>query len=402
MSRWLIVALVASRSACVAADSSVAAIGALLSPMRGEKAREAGPRGASLQLTSVKHELRDWIESRMKPFDRLGDAAKLTSDVNSELRRAGLLCGWDGTEAPCPDWWELGYLSRIEFRRVGAFLVLITHVGIECGFDDSAYLYGWLASAGWRRAWQTEQNTYTEKDYKPQNIESVQVSPYSASNDYLVLTLGTQPWCSSNWRPVYYRVFRPGLDPESKPLIDGYEGAYLGWEPAIQGSIAANDALVEFADRSIDAGVHSRKVIRHYKIDHDQVTRVDPIALSPRDFAEEWLTHEWAKEAAHWSEPDNRRPMLDWHKRLHKDFVGGTKISPTMHCPATPDLWQVGFDLSDPRTPFDKPPKGTYFLVRWRPPYRFTMVSVSDKPFSNCTEKDPPADDQQRTLFPNR
>ena len=39
-----------------------------------------------------------------------------------------------------------------------------------------------------------------------------------------------------------------------------------------------------------------------------------------------------------------------------------------------------------------------YFLVRWRPPYRFTMVSVSDRPSPDCTEKDPEAD-EARSLF---
>jgi len=71
-----------------------------------------------------------------------------------------------------------------------------------------------------------------------------------------------------------------------------------------------------------------------------------------------------------------------------------------MHCPPTPDLWQVGVDFSDPPTPIGAKPKGTYFLVRWRPPYKFTMVDVSDHPSPACTEEDRAADDEYRTLFP--
>jgi len=154
----------------------------------------------------------------------------------------------------------------------------------------------------WRRVWQTEQDTYTEKAYHPQAIQSVLISPYNRANDYLVLTLGVMPWCSSNWHDVYYRVFRLGPDPLAPPLVDGDEFAYIaGDDPPIRGSVTVNDVLVEFPIRSIDTGVFARPAIRHYKIDHDNVKRVDPPALRPRDFMDEWLTHDW-KESAFWSE----------------------------------------------------------------------------------------------------
>ena len=86
--------------------------------------------------------------------------------------------------------------------------------------------------------------------------------------------------------------------------------------------------------------------------------------------------------------------MLDAHEKLHKGFISGDFIYPTMHC-AEPDLWQVGVDFGDPA-------KGTYFLVRWRPPYHFTMVQVSDPASPDCTEEDSAADDEYRTLFPGQ
>ena len=172
--------------------------------------------------------------------------------------------------------------------------------------------------------------------------------------------------------------------------------AYLGRSPPIQGSVGSDDGLVEFTAGSIDGGILSHEATRHYKIDHGEVRCVDPLALSPRDFVDEWLTHDW-KQRAHWLESDNRRSMREWHERLHKS---GELIYPTMHCPATPDLWQVGVDFSDPQPPVGSPPKGTYFLVRWRPPYRFTMVQVGDHPLPECTEEDRNADDEHRALFP--
>jgi hypothetical protein len=55
---------------------------------------------------------------------------------------------------------------------------------------------------------------------------------------------------------------------------------------------------------------------------------------------------------------------------------------------------------SDPATPIGQPPKGVYLTVRWRPPYIFSMINVSDTPTTGCTEEDRSADDEPRTLFP--
>jgi len=166
-----------------------------------------------------------------------------------------------------------------------------------------------------------------------------------------------------------------------------------------RGGIDEHSILVEFTVRSIDAAVHHREAVRQYELNGDRFVRVGPFALSPRDFVDEWLTHRWDETAA-WSDAAGRDALAKWHTRLHRDFVAGDFIDPTMHC-ESPDLWQVGVDLSE----LSKPSVGnigeTWFLVRWEPPYRFTMVSVSDRPSPACQQDDGPAD-EERSLFPER
>jgi hypothetical protein len=221
------------------------------------------------------------------------------------------------------------------------------------------------------------------------------ISPYNRENHYLVLTLASESWCSSNWHRVYYRAFRLGPDLQAAPLVSGAEYAYLGsHDPPIQGSVGADDVLVEFTVGSIDSSVHSREAIRHYSITKNGVRREDPLALSPRDFVDEWIVSDW-RESARWSEEANRPSMLQWHDKLKK--MTGEFIPPTMHCRNNPDLWQVGF--GDAQLSTDTELRGAYFLVRWRPPYRFGMVEVNDRPWPSCTDRDPKAD-APRTLFP--
>jgi hypothetical protein len=373
-------------------DSQLDALRATMLTMRNRKPGSGGPRDATPELTTAKHQLRDWVENNLAEFAQRADELELERKLNRQILDSKLSCDAQA----CPDWYLTGYLGQVKVHRNRGFLVVETGVGIECGFDESAYLYSWNGER-WTRIWQIEQNNYTTKEYKPQTIEDISVSSYSAGNEYMVLVLGSQSWCASNWREIYYRAYRLGPRWDAKPLIDVAQSAFLGRDPPIQGVVTESDVLVEFAAGSF-VGSFTREYVRHYAIDHDTIKRIDPLALSPRDFVSEWLATDW-RESAHWSESANRKAMLDWHNELHRDNLFGDFIYPTRHCPSKPDLWQVGIDLGD-GTPVGSPPSNpVYFTVRWRPPYRFSMVGVSDKPDPACTEKDRNADDEIRTLF---
>ncbi len=318
-----------------------------------------------------------------------GNAIVFASQLNDELQRAGLFC--DDKCIDMVDFNGLGFLdeARAQTKQYGKFLIIRTGVGIVCGFDESAYVYQRIGKE-WKRFWEDEQNTYTEDAYKPQFIDAVLISPTDKQSlGFRILKLGEYQWCTSNWRSVYHRLW--AVTPSgSKLLLDKQEGTFLRNDPPIQGSVGPDDVPIEFATASVDVAVHNREAIRHYSV-RERVQRVDPIALSPRDFVDEWLTQPWS-EAGAWT----TGTLEKQHNELHADSVFGEFLDPTFHC-RTPDLWQVGVDF----TPDSKSHDLTYFLVRWRPPYRFSMVDVRKTPWPNCTEKDPAAD-EWRTLFPTQ
>jgi hypothetical protein len=390
--RFTLLAIVATGWPACAEDALLKDLRSTLLEIRQGPTKSAAPRGGSFRLTVAKHNLRDWVESRLKAFAVRGDEAEFARLLNAELRSAALICGDADGDVACPDWTSSGFLNAVKLSRTHGFIVLQTGVGIECGFDESAYLYSW-SDEGWRRTWQTEQNVYEQGKYQPQTIHDVRVSPYSRTNNYVVMTLGSESWCMSNLHNVYYRVFRFGPDPDAKPLVEGALWARIDGDPPIRGSVTVDDALIEAT--AVGGLEDAYEAVRHYRFDHDDVKRIDPFALSPRDFVYEWLSNEW-RAVASWSEAANRRAMLDRHEKLRNR--NGNLIYPTMHCPQAPDLWQVGIDFGD--APIGSPPKApNYFLVRWRPPYEFRMVEVSDRPRSECTEQDRKAD-EARTLFP--
>ena len=243
--------------------AALAVIRTELEHIRADAPRHEETRGVSPALTTVKHQLRDWVESQLGelPSNRNGeDGAELVlaMRLNEELERARLL---RKAEVVFPqDWSGVGFLApvHLEYRWRQTYLVLQTAVEVQCGFDESAYLYGW-EDGHWKRLWESEQNTYTEKGYTVQYIRAVQVSPPFRNESPYVLTLGTEPWCASNWHNAYIRLWSVDWSGQgTRLLLDQTEVAYLGaHDIPILGSVSDDGALIEYRAGSFDPAIHS-------------------------------------------------------------------------------------------------------------------------------------------------
>lgn len=382
--------------AALAQDAQLDALHATLVTLHAHAAEATIKNsGARPELTAAKHQLRDWIETQLGSLKDIEHKDSLAIQINKAL---------DAVQASDPTGGDnlLGALGDVRLTNESGLLIVTTGVGIVCQYDESAYAYKQI-NGRWQRIWESEQNNYPPTKYAPQHIFAVHVlQPIKQGHQDgapFVMTLGNHWGCASAWHPVYYRVWR--IDPGgSKLLIDDSEVAFLRADTYAEGSIAQDrtkenppvDVLIEFSERSVDAGVHNREAVRHYLIAGDEIRRVDPVALSPRDFVDEWLTRNW-NESGTWSASP---AFQSWHQKLHGDWVGGEFAYPTMHC-QTPDLWQVGFAPEQPQKNFEPEP-AVYFLVRWRPPYHFTMTDIGDKPWPHCAQEDREAD-EWRTLF---
>ena len=230
---------------------------ALLTQEREHALDHLETRGASPETTRVKHALRDWIESRLTPLRQTNEEVVLAFQLNAELRKSGLSCSDlpESSEVRCPEQTLIGFVGDLSLRRSGEFLVVETAVGIDCGNDESAYIYEWRDDR-WQRIWESEQNEYTKEKYLPQRLQAVLISPtnYRPGGDkfeHLVVTLGTYPRCSSNWQPVYYRIWRTTLSGGNpRLLLDENEIGYIS-EP-VQACVWAGDVLIEYAVGSAD------------------------------------------------------------------------------------------------------------------------------------------------------
>ena len=370
-------------SNAAAQDNQLAAVRSTLVPLRAHREERRDTRGATSELTTAKHQLRDWIESRLSKFANTGDPDTIADEFNATLRESQMFC-----EEECLATFFLGYLSDVKVSRERDYLVVQTSLGIYCGYDESAYVYQWTNNR-WQRVFETEQNVYTAKGYAPQTIHAVHISLPGKDGERLLLTLGSKPGCASAFQPVYSRVWRLDARHGSpKLLLQTTEVGYMGRFPPVKGRVAPDDLLIELSLGGIGYGL-SHQVLRHYEIRGDKVKQVDPTEPTPRDFVEEWLDAPW-KQAAERSES---AALKEWHDKLHRDDGLGDDPDPALHCSNRPELWQVGIERHDQ-------PQKTYYMVRWRTPYRFSMVAVSNQTDPGCTEKDAKPEGVG-TLFPD-
>jgi len=143
-----------------------------LDHLRAEAGQHQGTRGATPRLTTIKHELRSWIESQLGQVSSDSNstdvAVPFARRLNAKLKEARLFGAADEITADNPDA-GIGFLGEVnlEYQQRQAYLTVETFLGIQyCGIDESAYVYHWQ-DGHWKRIWETEQNVYTKKGQLP-------------------------------------------------------------------------------------------------------------------------------------------------------------------------------------------------------------------------------------------
>jgi hypothetical protein len=321
--------------------------------------------------------LRDWIESRLPQskdaLDR--ELPLLQTGLKAELWRVGLLAPEQKYDL------EYGYVRDVEVTRPAEYpeaLKVVVGATVPCGVDDVVYIYDY--STGFRRR-------VLESPGHRDHDETVSGVYFAGDADNrLILTLRYAVQCASAWNGLSYDLYR--LTPASAevvPILVGEHG-YYGYEYELR--LKADDLLLELKDRSIDGGLHSRTHILHYRIGPDTAERVDPVALQPQDFVDEWLTRPW-EEMKSRSALSAQDQLEKWHK-LASRFGEFDKVQP---CSEKPDHLQVAVNvdyLGENELP---EPLTLFFLVHQTGPYQFEMAGVSFDEHEGCDGETPPNSD---------
>jgi hypothetical protein len=317
-----------------------------------------------------KNQLRAWFE----PYVQTGGTSEtalaiIEGSLNQQLHDAGL------TVETFPHQGQLGFFEKVKisslYERSPYLLVRAGAMVPACGYDEFFYIYRRDGST-WRR--------YLEFDGqdKPTSLRifDIHVSPPDSSGDRLLLVASTVNACMSRWHTMYFDVFKIG-PPQPVSLVK--DNRFASIDEPYKLRLEPADVLVEFSGDSMDGAALERLHVLHYSINGTNAERVDPVALRPEDFVEEWITRSWP-ESLRWSDAGQLANLEALHSKLNAQRLSG-EFWFAQRCMSKTD-WQVAFQSY-------KPEFVTYFLVRQEATFDFKMLDISEKRQSGCPGETP-------------
>jgi len=245
-------------------------------------------------------------------------------------------------------------------------LVSITAtLGIMCGSDSMLLIYAPHENS-WMQVLRWQAPPY-EKVGGGFWIFQYRISPPDTKGAWFVLTSRVGAWCNSLWSGIEYAILRPGRPP--KVLLSGSDSMWWGGQDFGALAVTQNTVDIRYHSNSLDGGVHNRLFIRRYQIAGDSVKRIQPVAISPRDFVDEWIVSPWT-ESQHWSAPG----LESFHALAQK---GGFEFDSAKRCVDQPDTIQVA--VADTKTNA----AALYFRVAGKT--TFTMINIRTTPDPLCS-----------------
>ena len=193
-------------------------------------------------------------------------------------------------------------------------LAVVAQFQIQCGSDALLAVFEASAS-GWTERLRWHSPSYAEVSGAFGAFQYA-IAPADARGAWYVATSHVKPWCSSTWSMIDYEVLRPTSIP-TEPRVLLQDSRSMWWGSDDFGSLSAerDEFELRYTAASVDSDVHSRVYLRRYSVVGDTLTRIQPVAESPRDFVDEWSQSEWS-EASSWTAPQARDRLQAVHAQL--------------------------------------------------------------------------------------
>lgn len=330
-------------------------------------------RSAIVQMKTSLNDLMSAYMQTCVPASAAPDPEKIEKDLSSLAHAFRMPTGVTRNEDLPKDFGRYGFELWFEARATkdARRLVSITaRFAIKCGTDTMLLVFS-PSGGSWKEVLRWESPPYNTVAGA---FESFQygISPADASGRWYAVATKIDPWCSSTWSTIRFVVMRPA---PGAPTILLSRSDSIWWGGDDIGELVVNRSEFDlrFHSYDIDADLHDRLYIRHYQVTDDRVTRVQPVAASPRDFVEEWIVSPWT-EASQWSSPQRLDELRRMHEQLQPLDVGGFSFEAARRCSGLSDGYE--FELSHGAE------RKYYLKVTGRS--AFAMVGASQKPDPSC------------------
>jgi hypothetical protein len=321
----------------------------------------------------MKSSLGRFVAAYMNCVATPADPARIQGELSERVHAFQLPPGRLSNGRLPPDFGKYGSELWFEVKVAPEQRLIALKAGfsIACGSDSMLIVFA-PGKNSWREVvrWQSQPYETIAGAFEGLNFG---ISPSDESGHWYVVAHSIMPWCSSTWSSIRYAVLRPSGDPlKPKVLLSRSDSMWWGNDDLGKLVVGRNSFDLRFHSNSIDSSVHNRVWIRHYAVSGDGVRRTQPVAVSPRDFVDEWIVSPW-RAASAWSSRQSLEQLRQMHGTLHK-LRFGLDFHSVQKCSGTPSTVQVGVN--------DENDDMFYFKIIGN--REFQMKSISTTPYSNC------------------
>lgn len=293
---------------------------------------EAGQNGPPARVPGLLRELNGQLRTLISDTlnDRTRSGVASEREIIAELQAAG----WK--EIPRYKWNAYGEISQIRFdTRTGydpGILVVSTQLWVPCGSTDpetAIYVFEGRAR-DWKLVLATDADFDTSSGREEDGMR-YELSPPDANGNWYLAIAQAPPACGPAPAPasLRYEILRPSRSPdEPRILLDRREPLNEKFHPPFRLEVEDDwFAVTKGKERKLDGepGVS----IARYQVIGDEMTRMQPLALAPEDFLDEWVQLDWS-EAAHSSSQSSDLPK--WHSILNALAFDSTEIEFVQQC----------------------------------------------------------------------
>jgi len=260
-------------------------IGTTLNALRGiDVAEEEAdvPPVAQLLLNNAKAELRDLAASILR--DEPPEAPLAAADLRRVMRwRLAMQNAFE----ECDSRYGTIYEPEITAPADDLIAVEVTFA-IPCGSDSVLFLFRY--EDGWRLVLDWERNDFARVQ-EANGWFAWHVSMPDVHGSFLVVTSDISTSCNSNWQWLRWRVDRVNRGGrQAEKIAEGEDQVYVGNDDFLETEVTPNGFCVRYDTGSADLGRLVRNRRLDYRVDgRGDITRLEPVASTPRDFLDEWL-----------------------------------------------------------------------------------------------------------------
>ena len=294
-----------------------------------------------------------------------GTKGHVPIDLEGQILERLEAAGWRAV--PTTEWNAYGELIHVQQEPANAeergVLAVSTMLWIPCGAGPDSNLYVFRRKGDrWELALDVDLDVPSGQSEDDSDLKYA-LSPDESDGRWYVITARMRSDCSSRPGGVRLTAMRQGHSPrEPLVLIDRTESLATDFEPSHE-LRAESDwfSLTVGMVRKLDHEPGVR--IFRYAVGGNKVRRIQPIALDPADFLDEWTELPWS-EAEEWTDQADGPTLRVWHERLRaipEDSAEFRFVQPCRRVELD-SSWMVGLWIDRKLNP-SFPTETLYFLV---------------------------------------